>query len=100
MPLKLKACRDAWTPVADLTQTAVHSDLNSSNLLKTARGEVALLDWDEARLDAPLFDTALLSRNTLDARDRRLLTAWEVAVSWHVEPEHARRQARRLLTGR
>ncbi|MFZ5964195.1 phosphotransferase [Thalassococcus sp. BH17M4-6] len=53
------ALRAAWRPILDHPTCAIHSDLNPGNVILTEDGPV-LLDWDEARRDAPLFDLACL----------------------------------------
>jgi aminoglycoside phosphotransferase (APT) family kinase protein len=81
----------------------VHGDLSLSNLLVTPEGRVALLDWDETKVDVSLFDEAALpdyEEGPGRIRGQRALLAWEVAVSWHVEPEYAGRLAAELLSGR
>ncbi|MEM6986687.1 MAG: phosphotransferase [Pseudomonadota bacterium] len=90
----VELCRDAWRAVADQSMAIVHGDLNPSNLLATATGEVALLDWDECRRDLTLFDLGALGRD--DELSRRARLAWEIACSWTAEPDYARRIAARL----
>jgi hypothetical protein len=53
-----------------------------------------LLDWDECRRDLVLFDLGHLSK--VGTVERRALLAWEVACSWMIEPDHARRVAQRI----
>ena len=97
MPAKLvQTCREAWLVFQHEAQSVIHGDLNPSNLLWTA-DSLALLDWDESRVDAPSFDLlALNNRAALSAAERRGLDAWEVAVCWLIEPEHARNIASQL----
>ena len=95
MPSELvTTCREAWQILEDKPHCALHTDLNSSNVLRVADGRFALLDWDEARVDAGVFDTALLSEPSPDIK--RALLAWEVACSWVLEPQHARKLAQSL----
>jgi aminoglycoside phosphotransferase (APT) family kinase protein len=92
--------RSAWSPVQVGTPCVVHGDLAASNLLVDGDA-VALLDWDEARVDVPWFDLAAIPAPTplpLPARvGRDRLTAaalaWEVATCWVAEPDYARRRA-------
>ncbi|WP_164738268.1 phosphotransferase [Frigidibacter oleivorans] len=91
------ACLRAWAPLAGQPMTALHGDLGPGNILMTVDGP-ALIDWDEARRDAPLFDLAALMQAD-DAVAARACLAWEVAVCWHVEPARARRLARGLRAG-
>jgi len=97
MPIELvETCRAAWRVLEGKPRSVVHGDLNPSNVLRTSNGRFALLDWDEARFDVSLFDTLALF-DDVPEKFRRTLLAWEVAVCWQVEPEHARVQAERLL---
>lgn len=90
MPSDLvKACRTHWINFADLPQTALHGDLNPGNVLKLENRQIALLDWDEARKDAPIFDLGPLG----DTAHKKARLAWEIACSWQVEPEHAKHLA-------
>ena len=95
-PDLVEICRLAWRVLSHEPVSVVHGDLNSANVLRTSEGLLALLDWDEARRDASVFDTAALEGEVSHAVARALL-AWEVSVSWRVEPQHARVQAERLL---
>lgn len=52
-----------------------------------------LIDWDEARVDDPLFDLKVTEAEELAA------LAWEIAVCWKPEPAYARALAEQLLTG-
>lgn len=95
--------RAAWQPLADEPLSVVHGDPNRNNI-RIAGGRVGLLDWDEARVDSPLFDLAALPLERLDGVEperlraaRRAATAWEVANGWLIEPEYARRRLRELI---
>lgn len=90
-------CRNAWRAVSGGPMTIVHGDLTASNLLKRSAGGPALLDWDECRRDLVLFDRVQTSHGT--PAQHRAALAWEVACSWQIEPDHARRMAKRLLDG-
>lgn len=108
--------REAWRPFASHPTVAVHGDLNADNVLTTPAGRLALIDWDECRLDAAVFDEAVWLGADRDARAwpggasasgaehdaaavQRAVLAWEVAACWTAEPEHARRLAARLRGG-
>ena len=95
-PDLVERCREAWRPLVGRPRAAVHGDLNPANLLKTPQG-LALVDWDEARADAPAFDTFTLNREEVPPELKAALVAWEVAVSWQLEPEHAQAQAELLF---
>ena len=68
---------------------AVHGDLHPGNIL-VGEGAVTLLDWEEARRDAPAFDRAGLGGDPV------LRSLNEAAAGWRREPAHARRHARAL----
>lgn len=103
MPDRLvRACRAAWAPLESSPSSVVHGDLNPGNILETDDGGIALLDWDEARVDVSLLDEVALSLS-LGARPRPgwepaelALKAWEVAAGWQLEPDYARRLAAHL----
>jgi Ser/Thr protein kinase RdoA (MazF antagonist) len=102
MPEELvAACRAAWRELEGERASVVHGDLNPSNLLVTTSGRFALLDWDETRVDVSVLDEAGLSGGEKVAQPhaQRALLAWEVAASWLIEPEYARRLASELLSG-
>lgn len=82
------ACRAAWRTLPDTETAAVHGDLNASNILRTPTGALCLLDWDEARVDAPFFDSVTPEKETPKTARARL--AWEIACCWGTEPDHAR----------
>jgi hypothetical protein len=87
-------CRAAWRAVLDTASCVVHGDLAPGNVLQLADGRFALLDWDECRVDLPLFDTAPHAPSS--GAETRAHLAWEVACSWQREPEYARDMAERL----
>ncbi len=96
MPEPLVAmCRAAWTVLPDDPLTLVHGDLNPGNILLTPSGHFALLDWDEARADLPLFDRMALGE-TGDTVARTAALAYEIACCWGTEPARAHRLARDL----
>ena len=91
----VRRCRDAWEAVADRREGVIHGDLNVGNVLRTADGQFALIDWDEARRDLLLYDLGHLAAD--DEAGNRARLAWETACSWILEPAHARALAARLL---
>lgn len=98
----VRACRAAWERMGGTPRSVIHGDLQPANILETPDGGVALVDWDEARVDVSLLDEIALSL-ALGARPRPgwepaelALRAWEVACSWRLEPVYARRLAAHL----
>ncbi len=93
----VRAVRRAWLPVLSGAECAIHGDLGAGNILVSG-DRVALVDWDEARVDVPWFDFAFVPDDVDVALpvDRRALytagIAWEVATCWVAEPEYAARQ--------
>lgn len=89
-PRLVAACRSAWQALVNQPYSVIHGDLNPSNLLLTPSGTPALVDWDESRVDASLFDELACQpeRQRSDEEERALL-AWEIAVCWHVEHDYA-----------
>lgn len=79
--------------------TLIHGDLHVGNLLRLPSGQLALLDWAEARRDSPLYDlTALarMARQPVAPRHRLAHLAYEIETGWHTEPAYGRRMARRF----
>ena len=106
MPHDAKArCRAAWSRVKPQETCVVHGDPGASNIFVTQEDDVVLIDWDEARVDAPAFDLAALPEDVspLSGDDlwiaRQAASAWEAAVSWRVEPEYARRRLAEVESG-
>ena len=87
------ACRAAWQPLKDMPTRVVHGDLNPSNLIGRRDGRICLIDWEEARVDAQVFDHPAPTLSPALAKAR---TAFEVAACWQSEPEHARHLAKSL----
>jgi len=102
-PALVEVCRTAWRALAGEPTSAVHGDINFTNLLVTPGGRIALLDWDECRTDVSALDELAVAELTgnrtrePDARFRDALLAWEIAISWRLEPDYARRMARELI---
>jgi Ser/Thr protein kinase RdoA (MazF antagonist) len=94
----VRAVRAAWRPILDGPECAIHADIGGGNVLVDGQA-VALLDWDEARVDVPWFDFAHLPEEVevpSPTDQARLVTAgvaWEAATCWVVEPAY---EARRL----
>jgi len=79
-------CRAAWARLTGRQRSVVHGDPNPGNIRMTA-DRVALIDWDEARVDVPDLDL-VLPHNAAglddDAHDiaAQASAAWEAAVCW------------------
>lgn len=87
-------CLRAWAAL-DGPTGVVHGDLGAGNLIHTTAGP-ALIDWDEARVDALSFDRIRTQPESATAAEKSAALAWEVASGWGIEPEHARLCARVL----
>lgn len=97
MPSKIVAlCREAWSQIGRCPMCVVHGDLSPNNLIWTKGGRVAVLDWDECRVDAALFDTHQISLSCSNKMIEMAVVAWEVACSWNLEPEYALKAAGKL----
>lgn len=90
-------CRRCWAPLAGRPRSVIHADPHAGNLLVDG-DQVALLDWDEASVDASILDLAALPVGAADvpAWARRAADAYEVAAVWDWEPEYARRRLAQL----
>lgn len=89
--------RRAWEAVLTPTRCAIHGDMGAGNLL-IDDDHVALIDWDEARVDVIAFDDAHLPRHIcvpVDAERDAVIAAgvaWEAVTCWVAEPDYARRR--------
>jgi Ser/Thr protein kinase RdoA (MazF antagonist) len=85
-PEGVARCRAAWARLAGRQACVVHGDPNPRNVLMTA-DRVALIDWDEARVDVPDLDLVLphnaagLDGAALDIA-AQASAAWEATVCW------------------
>ena len=82
----VKRCRNAWDQIKDLPQSVVHGDLNTGNILMSG-DKVALIDWDESRVDVSSLDLALPHNAAEMDADRleiisQAVSAWEASVCW------------------
>ncbi|MEE9453690.1 MAG: phosphotransferase [Paracoccaceae bacterium] len=90
MPANLAVeCRQAWRAFEGMAQSVVHGDLNCANVLKGTHGRAVLLDWDETRVDACIFDLAAIDDAGIKTPVLRAIKAWEIACSWNIEPAYA-----------
>lgn len=92
-----KLVRDTWRPLLDGDECVVHGDFGAGNMLVTDDA-VALIDWDESRVDVPAFDFTNLPAGVdipagFGGRQALLRAgiAWETATCWNVEPDYAQR---------
>jgi Ser/Thr protein kinase RdoA (MazF antagonist) len=85
-------CRTAWRRVHGVP-TVVHGDPGRENV-RIVGGRAILLDWDEARVDLPAFDLAVLPG--ADEPTVQAAHAWEASTCWQAEPEYARRRLAQL----
>jgi Ser/Thr protein kinase RdoA (MazF antagonist) len=87
-------CRAAWARLAGRPTCVVHGDPNPNNI-RISADRVALIDWDEARVDVPELDLALphnaagLDEEAYDVA-AQASAAWEAAVCW--DDDYARRR--------
>ncbi len=96
-PDAVRRCREAWSSVAHLPRSVVHGDPRPGNI-RISEGRAVLLGWDEARVDASVFDLVTLPRRSSGLSEAqwvdalRASYAWEAANRWTEEPTYARRQ--------
>jgi aminoglycoside phosphotransferase (APT) family kinase protein len=102
MPVEaVEAIRAAWRPVITGAECVNHGDVGAGNILVTETG-IALLDWDESRVDVPWFDFAFLPPDVaadVPINAEALSTAgvaWEAATGWTAEPDYAARRLAEL----
>lgn len=80
-------CRAAWARLARGRTCVVHGNASNPGNIRVTTDRVALIDWDEAHVDAPDFDLALpynaasLAAATYDIA-AQASAAWEAAVCW------------------
>ncbi len=90
-------CLSAWEKIAEDRQIAVHGDLNPENVIQSPDGRPALIDWDECRMDAPLYDLLpLCDQDQVSPAWQAAHLAWETASGWDIEPAHAAKSLARL----
>ncbi len=89
-------CRAAWAALDGEPESVIHADARSNVLID--RIAVGFIDWDESRVDASVLDFDLPLDEVSHIEPERLRRAriagawWEVACSWFVEPDYARRR--------
>jgi Ser/Thr protein kinase RdoA (MazF antagonist) len=96
------ACRATWSALPAGPLCVVHGDPDPDDCLVSYDGDIVQIDWDEARVDHPWFDLAVLPPEASGLTEkqwhlaRRASCAWEVAARWESDPEYARRRLREL----
>lgn len=100
-PEGVERCRAAWARLAGRQTCVVHGDPNPRNVKVTA-DRVALIDWDEARVDVPVLDLVLPHHaGGLEGRELEIASqasaAWEAAVCW--EDDYARKRLAEVRPG-
>jgi Ser/Thr protein kinase RdoA (MazF antagonist) len=103
-PEGVARCRAAWARLAGRETCVVHGNpSNPGNVRVTAHG-VALIDWDEAHVDAPDLDLAPphnaagLDEGAYDIA-AQVSAAWEAAVCWDDEYAVRRLSEVRAVSG-
>jgi len=91
------AIRDAWQSAGFPPMGVIHGDINPSNIVTLPDGGYALLDWDESRVDFQFYDGNHFSTTIATSACKRAAQAYEIACSWHVEPEYAQRLTHAFL---
>lgn len=93
-PEGVARCRAAWARLGGRATCVVHGDPNPANIRITV-DRVALIDWDESRVDVPDLDL-VLPYNAADLDDAahdiasQASSAWEAAVCW--DDDYSRRR--------
>jgi Ser/Thr protein kinase RdoA (MazF antagonist) len=99
-PEGVARCRAAWARIVGQQRSVVHGDPNPRNIRITA-DRVALIDWDEARVDISTLDL-VLPHNAAALDDAthdiaaQAWAAWEAAVCW--DDEHSRKRLAEVRT--
>jgi Ser/Thr protein kinase RdoA (MazF antagonist) len=73
-------CRAAWARLTGREQCVIHSDPNPTNIRMTA-DRVALIDWDDSRVDVPDFDL-VLPHNAAGLDDDTHDVAAQAGAAW------------------
>ena len=78
------------------TDVILHGDVHPGNILRLSDGTLGLIDWEECRRGPAWMDLDPLGpgNDRGPCRDG-IHAAYEARAGWHVEPDHARRMARR-----
>jgi Ser/Thr protein kinase RdoA (MazF antagonist) len=86
-PEGVARCRAAWARLAGRPTCVVHGNPNNPGNVRMTADRIALIDWDEAHVDAPDLDLVLPGNAAgLDDETHDLAAqasaAWEAAVCW------------------
>ncbi|MEQ1900456.1 MAG: phosphotransferase [Devosia sp.] len=86
-PEAVARCRGAWARLLGRDTCVVHGNPANPGNIRMNANRVALIDWDEAHVDAPDLDL-VLPRNAADLDDSahqvaaQASAAWEAAICW------------------
>ena len=86
-PEAVARCRVAWKRLGGQPTSVVHGNPNNPGNVRVTADRVALIDWDEARVDVSILDLvlpfngAVLEGEAADAA-AQASAAWEAAVCW------------------
>jgi Ser/Thr protein kinase RdoA (MazF antagonist) len=86
-PEAVTRCRAAWARIDGRPTCVVHGNPDNPGNVLVTPDRVTLIDWDEARVDAPELDLVLpfnaagLDDEALDVAGQAA-AAWEAAVCW------------------
>ena len=89
-PEGVARCRAAWARLNGRQTCVVHDDSSNPGNVRVTADRVALIDWDEAHVDAPDLDL-VLPYNAAGLEDgahdiaAQASAAWEAAVCWNDE---------------
>ena len=86
-PEAVARCRAAWARLAGRQTCVVHGNPNNPGNVRMTADRVALIDWDESRVDVPELDLVLPHNGAGlegEAHDTaaQASAAWEAAVCW------------------
>jgi Ser/Thr protein kinase RdoA (MazF antagonist) len=89
-PEGVARCRAAWARLVGRPTCVVHGDSDNPGNVRATADRVALIDWDESRVDVADLDL-VLPHNAADLDDdaydvaAQASAAWEAAVCWDDE---------------
>jgi Ser/Thr protein kinase RdoA (MazF antagonist) len=88
-PEGVARCRAAWARLIGRETCVVHGDPNNRGNVRMTAKRVALIDWDEARVDVPDLDLDLVLPHNAAGLDEgaydiaaQASAAWEAAICW------------------